>query len=100
VHEEIFAITGDKLIDGAINVLWKKGHNTGAVFMYRELSETDAHYHPAVTYYSSPSPLPIPRHEHIRDVFIVGRYLKGNQQVGEWSEPHRLTIPAAAPQAI
>jgi hypothetical protein len=94
-HTQTFIIEGNELLDGAPNLIWKKGPNTAATFQYKEQSEDDAHWHGAGTYISSPSPLAIPQHEQPRVVEVMGRYLKGNRQVGNWSAAYPLTIPAA-----
>jgi hypothetical protein len=85
-------IDSDKLIDNQANVLWKKGASDGATFQYRELDAAENHWHPAGTFLSSPSPVDIPAHPQSREVEIVGRYIKGNQQIGDWSQPYRLII--------
>jgi hypothetical protein len=36
--------------------------------------------------------LPIPAHAKPREVEIIGRYVKANDEVGHWSQPVRLTI--------
>jgi hypothetical protein len=97
---QTFHITGERLINRKPAVKWTKGNNNGAVFLYRELTGEDTQWHPAGTYTKTPSALAIPPQAKPRVVEVQGRYLKGDDQVGDWSSPYPLTIPPAIQQAI
>jgi hypothetical protein len=101
LHLQIFVIDGDRLIDGRPAVTWTKGVNDAAVFEYRESdAAAELHWHPAGTFISSPALPAIPATAAPRVVHLRGRYLKGNQQVGQWSAPYNLPIPAATDESL
>jgi hypothetical protein len=99
LHAQIFAIDGDRLIDGRPAVTWHKGRNDAATFEYRELDGvTETPWRPAGTFLGSPSFPAVPALAVPRTVQLRGRYVKGDRQVGEWSVPRNFTIPAAEPE--
>jgi hypothetical protein len=97
---QTFHINGDLQISGQPAVKWTKATSSGAVFLFHELTEEDHHPHPAGTYTQTPSILAIPQYAKPRIVEVQGRYLKGNHQIGAWSAPYQLTVPAAVEQPV
>jgi hypothetical protein len=88
--EEAFAFTKLDNLVGVTTAAWEKRHSDAAVFKYRE-PDTEP-WHLIGTYLRSPATLPIPAHNKPREVEIIGRYVKANDEVGHWSQPVRLTI--------
>jgi hypothetical protein len=92
----IFEFKDFKLLDGHPAVKWHTlgYHVDGGAIEYRELNDPDSHWHPAGTVINNPGVLAIPRYANSRDIELRGRYIKHNQQHGDWSLPYRVTIPA------
>jgi hypothetical protein len=75
---------------GIPRVIWAKTLNDALLSNYREPGETD--WRNAGTALHSPGILGIPVKNRPREVEIISRHIKGNQQVGLWTESRKLII--------
>jgi hypothetical protein len=93
----IFEFKGFKLVKGKPAVKWKtlgRHKVDGAAVEYREVGDPEAEWKSAGTIIKNPGVLDIQRHTNSRDVELQGRYIKNNEQQGDWSPTFRVTIPA------
>jgi hypothetical protein len=81
-------------LPGQIRANWHKGRNTAVTFQWQDSGPEGptGPRHFAGQFQTHPSALNIPTSEHPREVYITGRYLVHDQEVGFWSDPVRVTL--------
>jgi hypothetical protein len=91
----VFEFLGFTLINGKPAVKWRKHAHyvDGGIVEYRDVGGEDSHWRSAGMVVRNPGALDIPRLALPRRVELQGRYVKNNEQRGNWSSIYRVDLP-------